>query len=69
MNNYEPNTAIVMVLENVLGEVVYTKVIITDANGNVAETINATGGLATGMYNVIGTSGNNRFINQKVVVQ
>ena len=69
MNNYEPNTAIVMVLENVLGEIIFSKVIMTDDNGNVSETLHNSGGLAAGMYHVIGTSGNNRLINQKVVVQ
>ncbi len=65
---FDSDTKILVVLRDVNGKEVYTKVLITNGNGQVFSAIDAEKNLAAGMYIIVASS-DDKLFNQKLVIK
>lgn len=68
LKGIEVEKDVLVVLVDVLGQVVYSKITYSDASGNVLESLNDNNQLASGVYTVIG-SVNDAIYKQKIIVR
>ncbi len=68
MNGLQPQQQVLVVMINVLGQMMYSKLTFSDSNGSVLEAIDQTQHIPPGVYTVIG-SVNNDIYKQKIIVQ
>jgi len=68
MNGLEPDKEVLVVVKSVLGQVLYSKIIFTDHNGNILEAIDPYNRLSQGIYLVIG-SVNNEVYSKKLLIK
>jgi hypothetical protein len=59
---------VLLVLVNVLGQVVYSQVTVSDNNGQMLEVIDLSPKIAPGLYTIIGSS-NNGIYNHKIIIK
>jgi len=64
----DPYEKILIVVRTIYGELLYSKVIITDSGGEVIEAIDMNKRLASGIYMVIGTS-KDKYYSKKLIVR
>ncbi|PCJ82466.1 MAG: hypothetical protein COA57_13115 [Flavobacteriales bacterium] len=65
---HKKNDEVLLVLKNTLGQVIYSKVIITNEFGNAVTAINPNHKLAQGVYLVIGSS-ENAIYSKKLIIK
>jgi len=68
MNGLAPNEEILVVLNDVLGQQVFSKVMFADTNGTVLEAINGTQNLPAGVYLIVGSRRNIAY-KQKLIIK
>ncbi len=68
LNGLPANEQVLLVLLDVLGQTIYSKVTFSDPNGNMVESINQTQFLPAGVYTVVGSS-QSAIYKQKIIVK
>ena len=68
ISDYEPESEVLVVLRNLLGQELYSKVIMTDFSGNSITAIDIENRLPAGTYLIIGTSVNQTF-NKYLIIK
>ncbi|MFH1319278.1 MAG: PKD domain-containing protein [Bacteroidota bacterium] len=68
MKGYLENKEVLVVLRDVLGKTIYSKVLITDTNGNFLTAIDLMNNIPAGIYIILGSSKNDIY-KQKLIVK
>lgn len=68
IKEFEEDSEVLIVVHNILGEMLYSKVVITDSQGYAIEAIDLHNRLSPGMYVIVGTS-KDQYYSKKLIIK